>query len=182
MSHVRLAAALAVTAAVLGGCIACSAGSPEQRPFPPRTFSIDVSAVAPCSALTDDQRRERNLVIGRPIAPQYGTSRGCAWIDRDGRGVNLQTFDQDATAAVDAEPSAEIVAIAGIGGVQSTPEKGTNGRFCQIVLDVTDGASLRSQIDVSDLSARPTTPEGACAELREVTAQMLGTLRARQAS
>ena len=119
------------------------------------------------------------------MSSQDGTSRGCTWLGTGDTGYNLQTLATDATTAVDADPTSTIVSVQAFGAVQSSPPApGTGLPFCQLVVDVADGASLRvqTQIDPTGGGAGARTSETLCADARAVTAQMLGTLRARQAS
>ncbi|MBP2367082.1 hypothetical protein JOF36_002778 [Pseudonocardia parietis] len=89
----------------------------------------------------------------------------------------------DASAAVGAEATSTIVDVNGFGAVQSAPPaEGTGLPFCQVVIDVTDGASLRAQLQVTPLAAdaQQRTVDGTCEQVRDVAALMLGNLRTQQ--
>lgn len=175
------AAIAATTLLALAGCGTVSPGA--EDPFPPRPFVLDLGAVDACSALTPAQRSDQSVGTGRPVTSQGGTSRGCTWLGAGDTGYNLQTLATDASTAVGADPTGTIVAVRGFGAVQSSPPApGTGLPFCQLVVDTADGASLRvqTQIDPTGSGAGARTSATLCSELREVTAQMLDTLRARQ--
>lgn len=152
-------------------------------PFPPRPYVIDVAQVDPCTALSESQRTQLNLQYGSESPAQGGTSRACTWPGMDGVGYTFQTLAVDASAAVGADPTSAVLTIASFGAVQSAPPaQGTGLPFCQVVLDVADGASLRTQLQVSPQGAerQPHTVETTCSQIRTIAAQMLENLRAQQ--
>lgn len=171
-------------ATILFAVAACGeVGTEPADPFPPRPYMIDVARVAPCTALSEEQRTQLNLQYGSESTAQGGTSRACTWPGVDGVGYTFQTLAIDASEAVGAEPTSAVLTIAGFGAVQSAPPaQGTGLPFCQLVLDIADGASLRTQLQVSPQGAerRPHTVESTCAQIRDVTATMLANLRAQQ--
>lgn len=168
--------------ALLGvaSCTPVGTGSPD--PFPERPYVLDVARVDPCAALTDRQRADLGVRQGRPGTSQAGTSRGCTWVSDSGLGWNLQTLADDASVAIGADPTSTVVTVGGVGAVQSSPPaRGTGLPFCQVVLDVADGASLRAQLQIG-----PKTPDGrysvdsTCAQVHQVATLMLDNLRAQQ--
>lgn len=174
-----------LAACLLLGVTGCSGPVARQPdPFPPRPHVLDVARVDPCAGLDDRQRAELDLRPGRPGVAQGGTSRVCSWSGNDGVGYNLQTLAADATTAIGAEPTSTVVTVAGFGAVQSSPPaQGTGLPFCQVVLDVADGASLRAQLQVSPLAADAgqRTVDDTCRRVRDAAVLMLDNLRARQA-
>lgn len=172
-------------ALILGSTSCGQTGAIPPGEFPDRPFVLDVAQLDPCAALTDQQENEFALLPGRPGRSQDGTSRGCTWIGSSGLGWNLQTLADDAAGAIGAEPTSTVVNIAGFGAVQSSPPaQGTGLPFCQAVVDVADGAALRSQVQVvpDAPGVEQPTVEDACQELRQVTTLMLDNLHAQQTS
>lgn len=169
---------------VLVGVSACAIDSTASvDPFPERPFVLDVAHVDPCTALGDREQVELDLKPGRPSISQGGTSRGCNWVSSTGLGWNLQTLAEDASVAVAAESTSTIVEVSGFGAVESSPPaRGTGLPFCQVVLDVADGESLRAQIQVTPLApdAEQHTTERTCERVRSVATLMLSNLHAQQ--
>ncbi|SFM88355.1 Protein of unknown function [Pseudonocardia ammonioxydans] len=169
---------------VLVGVSACAVGrTGSVDPFPERPYALDVTQVDPCAALTENQQTALALKLGRSGTSQGGTSRGCNWVSSAGLGWNLQTLVDDASTAVGAEPTSTIVEVGGFGAVQSSPPaRGTGLAFCQVVLDVADGASLRAQVQVTPLApdAEQHTVERTCEQVRAVAELMIDNLHARQ--
>ncbi|ALL77577.1 hypothetical protein AD006_23805 [Pseudonocardia sp. EC080610-09] len=177
--------------AVLGAVVAastltgCTEAAPEPvDPFPHRPYALDVAIVDPCTALTEKDRAALQLRYGSGGTSHGGTSRGCTWPGDNGLGYNLQTFDdKDASVAIAAEPTSQVITLAGFGAVQSSPPaQGTGLPFCQVVLDVADGSSLRAQLQVTPLAedADRRTVEGTCAQLHAAATTMLENLRTQQ--
>ncbi|MEQ3553260.1 DUF3558 family protein [Pseudonocardia nematodicida] len=160
----------------LAGCATSSA-------FPERPYVLDVDLVDPCAALTDTQRETFGLRPGSVGTAQGGTSRACAWMGVNGVGFTFQTLASEAAVAIDAEPTSAIVTVAGFGGVQSSPPaEGTGLPFCQVVIDVADEASVRTQMQVTPVApdADQRTVEDTCTQVRDVAAMMLDTLHSQQ--
>lgn len=158
----------------------CAGHDDYREPFPERPYALDVSRVDPCAALTDQGREELDLRPGSANASHSGTSRVCTWSSNHGLGYNLQTFTDDASVAIGAEPTSQVITLAGFGAVQSSPPaQGTGLPFCQVVLDVADGSSLRAQLQVTPLAehADRRTVEGTCAQLHAAATTMLENLR-----
>jgi hypothetical protein len=183
MRRIVLAAACGAFLAALGLTTGCAGDDDSREPFPERPYALDVSRVEPCAALADREREELDLRPGSANTSHSGTSRVCTWSGNHGLGYNLQTFSDDASVAIGAEPTSQVITLAGFGAVQSSPPaQGTGLPFCQVVLDVADGASLRVQLQVSPLAedAGRRTVEGTCAQLHAAATTMLENLRAQQ--
>ena len=175
---------LAILAASAFALVACGdSHTGNERQLPARPYTLDIHQVDPCAALTEHQRAALDLRPGSGGTAQGGTSRGCAWISDAGLGYTFQTLTSDASSAIGAEPTATIVEVAGFGAVQSAPPaEGTGLPFCQVVLDVADGASLRAQLQVIPRApdADRRTVDGTCADVREFAALVLDNLHAQQ--
>lgn len=166
------------------GVSACGVARGPDDPFPERPYTLDVVRIDPCAALTDQQRAELHLRPGRAGTSQGGTSRGCTWVSRTGLGWNLQTLADDASGAIGAEPTSTVLAVGGFGAVQSSPPaRGTGLPFCQVVIDVAEGAAVRAQLQVGPGApdAEQHTVEQTCEQVRAVAELMIDNLHARQA-
>lgn len=174
-----------VALAVVMGVSACGVASDPKDPFPERPYTLNIARIDPCAALTDQQRAELDLRSGRAGTSQGGTSRGCTWVGRTGLGWNFQTLADDASSAIGAEPTSTVLAVRGFGAVQSSPPaRGTGLPFCQVVIDVAEGAAVRAQLQVGPGApdVEQHTVERTCEQVRAVAELMLDNLHARQTS
>ena len=169
--------------AVVMSVSACGVASPPEDPFPERPYTLDVARIDPCAALTEQQRAELHLRPGRPGASQGGTSHGCTWVGTPGLGWNLQTLADEASSAIGAEPTSTVLAVGGFGAVQSSPPaRGTGLPFCQVVIDVAEGAAVRAQLQVGPGApdAEHHTVQRTCERVRAVAELMIDNLHAQQ--
>lgn len=155
---------LALTATTLAlSLIACSGpaeGGTAAGRFPDRPFSLDVTRIDPCSALTTEQALRRGAESGGPKDVNLGLSspsKACGWNNfEDGYGYNFQTLDAGAEEALSAPGVNTVETVAGFGAVKNVVDESTGYAgpgiplVCQLIIDVNEGQAVRVQVQSSN--------------------------------
>lgn len=144
---------------ILGACSGPGVNPADGGPFPARPYTLDVTQIAPCSTLTEEQARERGAESGGPGEADVGAgkpSRTCGWNNfEDGYGYNFQTVEADASQAL-AAPGATVEVVNGFGAVLNVPDESALFAgpgiplICQLTIDVNNAESIRVQVQSSD--------------------------------
>lgn len=174
------------TAAALAGC----GGGPEPAqpvsPFPPRPVSIDVSRLDPCAGMPAEEIERLDLDAGAPSTATVDgvPSPACTWVGYDSTTYiyGAQIIPLGAAVAVD-EPGSRIIDVNGFGAVQGAAATNNGPRqpaFCQIVVDVADGQTLRFQVSSGDPTTGGDTGQidAVCTEAQRFATQYLVAIRA----
>ncbi|MEJ8279148.1 DUF3558 family protein [Pseudonocardia spirodelae] len=170
-----------VVVLVLAGC---SAGPVESAgPFPVRPQEIDVMRIDPCRTLTAEQLASRRLDeedarASRPVVGGAVTA-DCGWADLQTAdfGYGVQMIPQDAIEAV-GSPKSTVGEIGGFGTVRIT-DRETTSPLCEVVVDATDGALMRIQVQAVGVDRNGASPsiERTCAEAERLAADAIATTR-----
>ena len=158
--HFATVAALAasvVAIAILPSCAtAPDTDKGASNEFPARPAAVEISAIDPCSVLSEEVRKRLGLQRGVARTANVGTgevSRGCSWVNTDDRyGYNFQTIPTGAADALKA-PGSSVQIISGFGAVQNRPDEYQGPGIppaCQLTIDVNDGQAVRVQVQSSD--------------------------------
>jgi hypothetical protein len=202
--------ALLVMPALLAGAAGCTrseAGTPRPSsnsptgsaptsatdPLPPRTRSVKLDDVDPCTVLTEQQRAA--LAIDRPPLKTADSSGpldgapGCFYRSSpEEYGVRITTSTKvglaDYLAQLRENPTRKVVDVAGFPAVQQEPsasEPETGSGFCMVDVDVADDQMLAVQFGQTAAKPDKRLPiETLCAKAVEVAKAALTTLQAQR--
>lgn len=159
-----------------------SGGPMAATPMPPRPAAVDVTGRQPCDLVDDTRRADLGLDAGRPgeVTIDGKPSPTCTYLGRTPKIDSSVQFLPVPAADLARAPGVALDSMAGYGMVRSSDRSETLPG-CDIVVDIADDTSLRTQSQALATNLRDAglTDSALCDRSRELADAVLAKLTAR---
>lgn len=174
---------IGLTLPLVGCRSAPSSGDPvAAAPLPPRPAVVDVTGRQPCDLVDDTRRAELDLDAGRPgeVTIDGKPSPTCTYLGRTPKIDSSVQFLPVPAADLARAPGVALDSLAGYGMVRSSDRSETLPG-CDIVVDIADDTSLRTQSQAlaTNLRSAGLTDSALCDRSQKLANAVLAELTAR---
>lgn len=178
---VRRTVAVALLTLGLAGCATTHPrGTPAPSPLPPRPFSLPITGLDPCAALSAAQLAQLDVrFYGRHPADE-NTGPDCSWIHSpsepiEGYRVIRNVHTPPLTTALDNPRGAAVTTIAGFPAITTQNDHADPNSQCIVLIDVAEDQNLQINYDYTGGTA-PMTRELACRKATRAADMAMRTL------
>lgn len=188
--RVRVAGAVLLVAAVLGGCGAPGPAQPD--PFPPRPENLAVTGLRACDALGVPPPVALGILDRTPDVLNQGANNcvfkaagGQFWVIRIQPGIQARRYvpgDRDFLGDDVGLVGQRVTTVDGFGAVENVNALPATNYTCSVVVDADPDASFTVGYEVNSQQARSRTVgsrEQGCAQASRVASLVIATARAR---